>query len=143
MRAVLDPNVMISAALSGTGAPARVMDAWSRGAFELIVSEQLLAELERALAYPKLLKHIPVESAAALMELLRNEAEFRTDPPGPPPIGSEDPGDDYLIALSAAEGAALVSGDQHLLALASQLPVLTPRQFLDHLPDARAAPPGR
>jgi putative PIN family toxin of toxin-antitoxin system len=134
--------MIISAALSGAGAPARLLEAWSRGAFELIVSEMLLAELERALGYPKLLKLIPAEAAAALIELLRSEAELCTDPPEPPPIGSEDSGDDYLIALSAAEGAALVSGDQHLLALATQLPVLTPRGFLDHLPDAFAAPPG-
>ena len=142
MRAVLDPNLIISAVLSRTGAPARLLEAWSRGAFELIVSEQLLSELERALAYPKLLKHIPAEDAAALIELLRNEAEFSTDPQEPPPIGSEDSGDDYLIALSAAEGAALVSGDQHLLVVATQLPVLTPRQFLDHVPDALTSPPG-
>ncbi|MCA1705276.1 MAG: PIN domain-containing protein, partial [Actinobacteria bacterium] len=52
MRAVLDPNVIISAVLSPGGAPARVMTAWLEGRYELVVSPLLLEELERALSYP-------------------------------------------------------------------------------------------
>ncbi len=43
---------------------------------------------------------------------------------------STDPGDDYLIALASAERAVLVSGDTHLLDLANEIPVYSPRQFL-------------
>jgi predicted nucleic acid-binding protein len=49
---------------------------------------------------------------------------------------SADPDDDYLLALAEAERAILVSGDQHLLALASELPILTPRAFLKALDQA-------
>jgi hypothetical protein len=45
------------------------------------------------------------------------------------------PGDDYLIALAAAERAMLVSGDKHLLALAEQLPILPPTRFLELVDD--------
>ncbi len=45
-------------------------------------------------------------------------------------IRSSDPGDDYLIALAAAHNAALVSGDNHLLELVSNIPVYTSVDFL-------------
>ena len=48
MRAVLDPNVLISALLAPKGAPGQVLAKWVIGEFELVVSPLLLAELERA-----------------------------------------------------------------------------------------------
>ena len=130
MRAILDPNVIISALLSRDGTPARVFRAWLEGRFDLIVSPLLLEELERALAYPKLAERISAEESAAMIEWLRREAILVNDPSGAPTSRSEDPGDDYLLALAEAERAALVSGDRHLLALSSELPVLTAREFL-------------
>jgi predicted nucleic acid-binding protein len=44
-----------------------------------------------------------------------------------------DPGDAYLVALAQAEGAALVSGDRHLLDLAGEQPIYSPRAFLEIL----------
>jgi len=49
VRAVLDPNVIISALLSPFGTPARILRAWREGAFELVASALLIAALERAL----------------------------------------------------------------------------------------------
>jgi putative PIN family toxin of toxin-antitoxin system len=130
VRAILDPNVIISALLSRDGTPAKVLRAWLEGRFDLIVSPLLLDELERALAYPKLAERITAEESAALLGWLRREAVLVDDPDDPPSSRSEDPGDDYLLALAEAERAALVSGDRHLLALTSELPVLTAREFL-------------
>lgn len=130
MRAVLDPNVLIAAALSPNGSPARVLRAWLDGAFELVISALLFGELERALGYPKLRKRITGEEARALVALLRDEADLRPDPTDAPPVRSADPGDDYLIALAAANQAIIVSGDRHLLVLADQLPVQSPIAFL-------------
>ncbi len=130
VRAVLDPNVLISALLSATGAPAQVLRAWLGGRFELVVSPLLLAELDRALAYPKLRKRISPEDAKRFVELLQRSATVAQDPDAEPPRRSVDPGDDYLIALAAAERAALVSGDKHLLALEGDLPIFAPAAFL-------------
>jgi predicted nucleic acid-binding protein len=60
----------------------------------------------------------------------RNAAGVDTDRDDHHVIRSSDPGDDYLIALAAAERAALVSGDQHLLSLAALLPVFSPADLL-------------
>jgi uncharacterized protein len=134
VRAVLDPNILIAALLSPSGAPATVIRRWLAGAFELVVSEALLAELERALAYPKLRRRIPAEAATEFVFLLRSAAVLAPDPEVGP-YRSADPGDDYLLALAAHERAVLVSGDQHLLVLAEDLPIQTVREFLDRLAD--------
>lgn len=133
MRAVLDPNVLISGLLSRTGKPARILEAFSLGELEIIVSPALVSELERALSYPKLRTRIPPADAETFIAWLTAGAESHEDPPDPPAVHSQDPGDDYLIALAAAERAPLVSGDKHLLDLADRLPVLSPADFLDLL----------
>ncbi|MGH2883031.1 MAG: putative toxin-antitoxin system toxin component, PIN family [Solirubrobacteraceae bacterium] len=133
MRAVLDPNVIISALLSPTGKPAALLRAWERGQFELIVSGALLEELERALAYPKLRRLIPKADAQAVVKWLSESATVVREPDAQPPVRSADPGDDYLIALAAARQAILVSGDRHLLDLAAEIPVFTPAVFCEQL----------
>ncbi|MGZ5302289.1 MAG: putative toxin-antitoxin system toxin component, PIN family [Actinomycetota bacterium] len=133
MRAVLDPNVIISALLSPDGAPARTVRGWLHGQFELVVSPLLLEELGRALNYPKLRKRIEPEEAGRFIDWLGTAANMATDPVDPASIRSPDPSDDYVIALAQAEQALLVSGDQHLLGLAEDLPIFSPVGFLDVL----------
>jgi putative PIN family toxin of toxin-antitoxin system len=133
LRAVLDPNVIISALLAPAGTSAAIVRAWSAGAFELVPSRLLLAELERALAYPKLRARIHESEAAAIVEWLGRSATIVQDPDEPAPRGSADPADDYLMALAAHANAALVSGDRHLLELAAELPIYAPADFLSLL----------
>ncbi len=135
MRAVLDANVLISAVISPRGSPAQLLLAWQAGAFDLVVSPLLLAEVRRALAYPKLARLVPAADAEAFVDWLGRSADLAADPVEPPPIRSSDPNDDYLIALAAAEHALLVSGDVHLTSLAKRVPVRTPAEFLSELAD--------
>jgi hypothetical protein len=130
VQAVLDPNILISSLLAPRGTPARLLRSWLAGAFDLVVSELLLAELERALGYPKLRAHIEASEARELLDLLRREAEVIDDPDEPPAIRCPDPDDDYLVALAASARAALVSGDRHLLGLRGHLPVYSAAEFL-------------
>jgi len=130
VRAVLDPNVLISALLSPAGAPAELLRAWREGRFELLVSPQVLAELHRALAYPKLRQRIAADEAKEYLAWLEQNAERVADPSSPSSVRSHDPGDDYLLALAEQERAALVSGDDHLLALDADAPVFAPAAFL-------------
>ena len=132
MRAVLDPNILIAALLSRAGAPAKVVSRSLAGEFELIVSEALLAELERALAYPKLPARIGIEVAPEFVLLLRESASLAADPPTTT-RRSADPGDDYLLMLAESTSAVLVSGDHHLLDLQGQLPIQSARAFLEAL----------
>ena len=115
------------------GAPARLVERWLLGEFELVVSERLLAEVERTLASPKLRDRVAHTHRSEFLVLLRSLAERAADPEATPSPRSRDPGDDYLIALAAALRATLVTGDAHLLELAGSIPVVTPRSFLDLL----------
>jgi hypothetical protein len=137
LRAVLDPNIIISALLSPLGSPARVVRAFVDGEFELIVSPALLAELERALAYPKLRKRIPPQDAEAVVDWLRRTATQASDPGGEPSVRSDDPGDDYLLVLAEHQRAALVSGDDHLLSLRGRAAVFSTVDFLAVLDERR------
>lgn len=130
MRAILDANVLISALISPSGSPARLLLAWQEGQFELIVSPALLAELRRALAYPKIERLIAPEDADAFVAWLSRSALLARDATLPPPIHAADPDDDYLLALAAEQRAQLVSGDGHLLALAGDYPIQKPADFL-------------
>ncbi len=133
MRAVVDVNVLISAALSARGPSAEILRSNRDGAFELIISDLLIAELARALTYPKLRKRIPPEQAAALVSWVRDHAVIAEDPADPAPVASPDPDDDYLLALAISRRAFLVTGDQHLLGLGDDLPILTPAEFVAKL----------
>jgi putative PIN family toxin of toxin-antitoxin system len=136
VRAVLDPNVVISGVLSARGAPADVLRGLAAGTFELIASQALLDELERALSYPKLRRHISEADAAELVRWVAGSATVVIDPDTDPPVHSRDRDDDYLITLASSHRAALVSGDKHLLTLEAEIPVFSPRAFLDLLAGA-------
>ncbi len=129
MRAVLDTNVLIAALISQTGVPAEVVARGLAGEFEIVVSETLLTELREALAAPNLRKRVLPEEAAEFATLLAAHALSYADPL-PPPRRSADRNDDYLVALAEIATGVLVSGDRHLLDLAAELPVRTPRDFL-------------
>jgi putative PIN family toxin of toxin-antitoxin system len=114
LRAVLDPNVLISALLAPTGVPAALLRRWLDGDFEIIVSEHLLAELRRALTYPKVRAHVSGDEAHAFIELPQGAGMMAHDAASPPRI-SRDPGD-----------------DQDLLEV-KDAPVESPRSFMSKL----------
>jgi hypothetical protein len=130
VRAVLDVNVLISAAISPTGSPAKLVRAWAAGEFELIVSPALLEELRRALGYPKVARLVAADDAELLIAWLSRSATLARDVASPPPVRSSDPNDDYLITLAAEQSAVLVTGDRHLLAVAGSFPIHGPADFL-------------
>ncbi len=69
------------------------------------MSPSLLAELARALGYPKIRRLIPIAEADAFVAWLEGSAIRAADPDGVPPVRSVDPDDDYLIALAAGQRA--------------------------------------
>ena len=140
MRVVLDVNVLISALISPSGTPARIILAWQAGRFDLIVSPLLLEELGRALAYPKLRRRITADEARRFVGWLSRDATVVDDPGQPPLVRSVDPGDDYLLSLAAAADALLVSGDDHLLSIRSGLPIHSSAAFIELL--GRSDQPG-
>jgi putative PIN family toxin of toxin-antitoxin system len=134
-RAVLDTNVLVAALISPGGGSARLLLELRSGAFELLVSPLLLAELREVLRRDKFRRYVSDAEADAYVELIRSEGVLRADPsPSPEPL-SADPDDEYLIDLARDAGAdALVTGDAHLLELRAIIPAMTPAEFLETLP---------
>jgi uncharacterized protein len=129
LKVVLDPNVIVSALLS-SGTTAAVLDAWlDRRAYDLVVSQALLAELEEVLSRPKFAS-VGKEVTKGLVERLKQEGDLIDDPEGRRGT-TADPDDDYLAALASHSGADyLVSGDSHLReAELEEVEVLTPSEF--------------
>jgi uncharacterized protein len=129
-RAVLDPGVLVSALITPTGRPAKLLLSARAGDFDLIVSPLLLDELESILQRKKFRRYVDLDGVAVYLDLLCREAQLAADPETPPPIRCRDPDDDYLIALAHSQNAALVSGDSDLLELTDKIPVFSPAEFL-------------
>jgi putative PIN family toxin of toxin-antitoxin system len=133
VRFVFDPGVVVSAALTEHGVPAKLLRLWDEGMFELVVSPLLLAELRGVLGRPHIADRVPSDRARALVSALAAGSIELPDPPNPPAV-TRDPKDDYLVALTREAGAfALVSGDMHLFELDIRPPVLTPRELFELL----------
>lgn len=140
MRAVLDPGVIVDALITPAGVCGRVLRAALDDEYTLVVSPELLAELEAALMREKFRPYLSEAEATSAFSLLARVAELCADPVELNRI-SPDPDDDYLIALAGAAGVEyLVSGDRDLVQLARvEPPIVTPRGFLESLPGRPAA----
>ena len=73
-RVVLDPAVLIAALISASGAPRALLAAWMDGAFELVVSPKVLAELARLLKRPKFRPYVAEREALDFLALLERFA---------------------------------------------------------------------
>jgi putative PIN family toxin of toxin-antitoxin system len=130
-RAVLDTNVLVSALISPGGPSASLVLELRAGAYELIASPALLAELREVLGRETFRRYVTESEATAYVDLIRHEATILDDPtPSHQALGA-DPDDEFLVDLARAAAAdALVSGDAHLLVLRDRLPIMTPYEFL-------------
>lgn len=134
MRAVLDTNVVVSAFLSQTGAPARVMELLAREAFVLLVSEPILEEYARALGYSKVRARHGLDDAAlaGVMDDLV-AVSVRVEPEESLRVVEADAADDKFFECAVAGGAdVVVSGDAAVLAVGEYrgIAVVSPAVFV-------------
>lgn len=131
MRAVLDSNVLISAAIT-KGPAHRIVQAWlERGAFELVVCRSLLDEVTTVLVdRDSMRRWISAQDARLYVERLSTTADVSEDPRPGPPL-TRDPDDDFVVYLARENDADLiVSGDADLLDWPGQRPsVVAPAEF--------------
>lgn len=137
-RAVVDVNVLVSAARTPNGLCGRLLEAALDGRWQPVISMTLLEELEDVLARPAFKDVLGQEATDRFLADLLLISEWAPDPGDAPTISSRDPDDDYLLALArSAQVDVLVSGDHDLTDLTdlpdTQPPVETPAQFLQRL----------
>ncbi len=128
--AVLDPSVLVSALITPTGPPARLLAKAREAQFELIVSPLLLDELEAVLRRKKFRRYVAVDEIGEYIDSLREDGTLASDPEDSAPIACCDPEDEYLLSLAYSQKAVLVSSDSDLLEIASGAPICGPTDFL-------------
>jgi putative PIN family toxin of toxin-antitoxin system len=138
IRAVLDTNVLVSG-LAGldtwTSTPGIILSRWLDGAFELLISPVILAELDRTLDKPY------YRSQRSLPHIVRAERAVRALSTGVVPTVvvsgiAPHPADDLVLAAAvSAQADYLVTGDRRFQAVGTYegVTILSPRAFLDLL----------
>jgi uncharacterized protein len=131
---VLDTNVLVSALLF-RGETAGIRRAILDGRLQPLITEPILKEYLRVLAYPKLRL-----TDSEIRYLLDDEIRpwFHTIDEDIPEDSwiRDDPSDDHFVnAARVHPGTHLISGDRHILDARERLPVvvLTARELLDQL----------
>ena len=112
--------------------PGKIVNAWRKRNFSLVLSEPMLIEIARVLAYPKIKKRInwDDETIANFIVLLRFEAELVNT------LGVEahvpaDPNDNHLLAtLIASKADWLITGDSDFEELTGQYSIIAPGEFV-------------
>jgi putative PIN family toxin of toxin-antitoxin system len=133
MKAVLNTNVVISATIIRGGNEDRVLRAWRRGGFDVVLSPAILEEMARALSYERLrrARWMTEAESLALLQALGEECVLVS---GRSVVRvSRDPDDDkFLAAALEAEAEYVVTGDKDLLAVGTHrgVRVMSPAAFL-------------
>ena len=113
LKLVVDTNILISAALSAQGAPARLVRL-ALAQHRLVFSQATLSELRTRIYRPKFDRYINLESRERLLHDF-NAGAFWVDV-GEPAVYCRDRDDDHFIeAALKAQANYLVSGDKDLL----------------------------
>lgn len=131
MRVVLDTNVLLSGAIAKAGPISQIMTAWSRFAFDVVVSRPIMDEVTR---------NINSAYFAARLSPLERQDHLRTIAVAATQVllpsnvlqTATHPEDDLILATSVAGTVDyLVTGDRQLLALGSHdgIPIVSPVNF--------------
>jgi len=135
MKVVLDTNIFLSGLMLPESIPGKIISAWRSSSFELALSEPMLIEIARVLAYPKIRKRIgwSDKSIEEFTTLLRFRAEI-VDIRHIHAVVPRDSDDTPVLAAFIASGADyLVSGDQDLLELQNDYAIETAAAFARRL----------
>jgi putative PIN family toxin of toxin-antitoxin system len=132
--AALDATVLVSAFLTPGGVSDELLRHARAGAFVVVVSEDILAEVVHTLAYPRIRRRYPYtdEDVRVFCEGLRDAASL-VPPPADIPAVVRDPNDDMVLATAqAAHAPYLITRDLDLLSLQTYegITILTPEAFM-------------
>jgi putative PIN family toxin of toxin-antitoxin system len=133
VKAVVDTNVAVSAAINPAGSPAEVIRRWRQNAFIWLTSDPLLDEIRSVFAWPRVTRHFAWDESEVrdfLAILLQGASVVDM---GPSLNTARDPADNRVLETAVAGGADyIVTGDDDLLSLGSYegIEVVSPARFL-------------
>lgn len=137
LKVVLDTNIFASATISQKGNPAKILALWRQQKFELIVTEKIMQEAWRVLFYPRVreISVLSTQEVTNLLLRLHNSATFIPTTLDLNVIEKDPTDDKYIIAALEGQADYIVSGDKHLLELASyqNIRIVSPGEFVEIL----------
>jgi putative PIN family toxin of toxin-antitoxin system len=139
-RAVFDANVLVSGFANTSGTPAVLVDHWLAQHFELVVSEVILAEMERAWTKPYWTSRFTSEKIQQTLTRLHLAAEMIPISAAVRGVATH-PEDDLILATAVSANADfLVTGDKQLLTIGyyEGTRIVSPRDFLTILEQTEA-----
>ncbi len=141
--AVIDTNVFVSALIAG-GTPLAVIESTRTGKSRLLITTEIIEEIEQTLARPKFARYFQRRETEPRLFVSDYTMLARFVTPVPVTDCPIEDGKDLKFIECAVAGSAdcIVSGDHHLLQLKlyRDIPVLTPAEFLALL-DTPPTPP--
>lgn len=134
LKAVVDTNVLISGTILSRGNPYEILEAWRRSQFILILSPDIISEVESVLRRPKIFKKYSLTETLIVRLIDAFSVEARVIHPGPiDHLPDIEPADLKFLAC-ADTGAAdyFVTGDRDLQNLKTYKAtrIVPPRVFL-------------
>jgi putative PIN family toxin of toxin-antitoxin system len=134
MKAVLDANVAVSAAINPAGTPGEILARWQHAAFTWVISAPLLDELADVFSRPGLRRFFTWRQQE-IDDFFRNllKGAEMVSPQTKITRITADPDDNRVLeAAVEAQADYIVSGDRHLLDLGDHdgIPIVTPADFL-------------
>lgn len=112
MRVVIDTNQLLRMAAAGERSPLFI--AWEVHQFDLVISTEMLTELEEVIARPKTQRFLPFGRGQRFIGLIHKRALFIIPATNTPHC--RDPKDDIVIATAvAAQAEFIVTADRDLL----------------------------
>jgi uncharacterized protein len=134
MRVVLDANIFVSALISDKGNPAKIINRWLAGAFDVLVSQPIIDEILKVTGYERIQnKYAKVRENRLEFVALVEENGIWAEPSETIDIVSADESDNRYIECAVTGNAQyIVSGDQHLLDIGDYqgIIIVTPAMFI-------------
>jgi len=130
---VIDTNVFVSALIAG-GTPLAAIESTRLGKSRLLVTTEIVTEMQRTLERPKFERHFQRRETEPRLFISDYTTLARYVTPTPVTDCPIEDKKDLMFIECAVGGEAdyIISGDHHLLDLKAyrDIPILTPAQFL-------------
>lgn len=132
MKVVFDANVLVSFLLTAGATISKILKSWQRKEFTLLLTREILLEIEEVLARFVAGKLISPKAAQALVCRLKKEGRIITSF-SQIEVSPDKKDNRYLACAKDGEAKYLVTGDKrHLLSLKkfNGFKIVSPREFL-------------
>lgn len=134
IKAVLDTNVIISGVMIESGNPGKIIELWKKKKFVLVTSEEIIEEIIRVLAYPKVREKYKItdEKIRNLIRDIRKKAQIVEGVYTVEKVKDDLTDNKFLACGLEGKVDYIISGDYHLRSIKfyQKIPIVSAAYFL-------------